>query len=240
MSKRWYKSKGAVICFHILAWVLLFSLPAFFHRENDQPRINWKGMATLKALVFDACFASFFYLNSLVLIPRLLNQKKIGAYIFSIVALFICILIVLPLIPAENGQRGVHRESFFLIFPYLFIWAMSTAYRFVSDQVKMEQLLKERENENLKTELSFLRSQVSPHFLFNVLNNMVAMARLKSDLLEPSLIRLSGTYAVYALRIRRRQSAPVQRSRVRKQLYRIAENAIHEIADHKSGYGSGW
>ena len=192
MSKRWYKSKGAVICFHILAWVLLFSLPAFFHRENDQPRVNWKGMATLKALVFDACFASFFYLNSLVLIPRLLNQKKIGAYIFSIVALFICILIVLPLIPAENGQRGVHRESFFLIFPYLFIWAMSTAYRFVSDQVKMEQLLKERENENLKTELSFLRSQVSPHFLFNVLNNMVAMARLKSDLLEPSLIRLSG------------------------------------------------
>jgi LytS/YehU family sensor histidine kinase len=52
--------------------------------------------------------------------------------------------------------------------------------------------MKEKENENLKTELSFLRSQVSPHFLFNVLNNMVAMARLKSDQLEPSLIRLSG------------------------------------------------
>ena len=52
--------------------------------------------------------------------------------------------------------------------------------------------MKERENENLKTELSFLRSQVSPHFLFNVLNNMVAMASLKSDQLEPSLIRLSG------------------------------------------------
>jgi LytS/YehU family sensor histidine kinase len=52
--------------------------------------------------------------------------------------------------------------------------------------------MQERENENLKTELSFLRSQVSPHFLFNVLNNMVAMARLKSDQLEPSLIRLSG------------------------------------------------
>ena len=58
--------------------------------------------------------------------------------------------------------------------------------------------MKERENENLKTELSFLRSQVSPHFLFNVLNNMVAMARLKSDQLEPSLIRLSGSDAIYA------------------------------------------
>ena len=69
---------------------------------------------------------------------------------------------------------------------------MSTVYWFVADKIRTEQLIKERENENLKTELSFLRSQVSPHFLFNVLNNMVAMARLKSDLLEPSLIRLSG------------------------------------------------
>ncbi|HEY4155318.1 MAG TPA: histidine kinase [Puia sp.] len=192
MSKKWYKSGNAVIFFHILAWLLLFSLPALFHRENDQPRVNWKGMFTLRALIFDACFVSLFYLNSLLLIPRLLNRKRIGAYIFSIVGLFVAVLVLLPLIPSENGPPGFHRESFFLVFPYLFIWAMSTAYRFVSNQVKTEQLLKERENENLKTELSFLRSQVSPHFLFNVLNNMVAMARLKSDLLEPSLIRLSG------------------------------------------------
>ena len=51
---------------------------------------------------------------------------------------------------------------------------------------------KERETEHLKTELSFLRSQVSPHFMFNVLNNMVALARKKSDELEPSLIKLSS------------------------------------------------
>src|SRR5262249_40157374 len=34
--------------------------------------------------------------------------------------------------------------------------------------------------------------QVNPHFMFNVLNNMVALARKKSDLLEPSLIKLSS------------------------------------------------
>ena len=50
----------------------------------------------------------------------------------------------------------------------------------------------EKETENLKTELSFLRSQVSPHFMFNVLNNMVALARKQSDALEPSLIKLSS------------------------------------------------
>jgi LytS/YehU family sensor histidine kinase len=85
-------------------------------------------------------------------------------------------------------------SGFFLfnIFPFLFILACSTTYRMVQDRMAAEQLLKEKENENLKTELSFLRSQVSPHFMFNVLNNMVSLARKKSDLLEPSLIKLSS------------------------------------------------
>jgi LytS/YehU family sensor histidine kinase len=58
--------------------------------------------------------------------------------------------------------------------------------------MKEESLAKERINENLKTELTLLRSQVSPHFMFNVLNNMVALARKKSDDLEASLIKLSS------------------------------------------------
>lgn len=62
----------------------------------------------------------------------------------------------------------------------------------INDRIKTERLIKEKETENLKTELSFLRSQVSPHFMFNVLNNMVALARKRSDELEPSLIKLSS------------------------------------------------
>lgn len=91
-------------------------------------------------------------------------------------------------------QHPFSLSSFFLfnIFPYLFILACSTAYRSIQDRIQTEQLSKERETEHLKTELSFLRSQVNPHFMFNVLNNMVALARKKSDLLEPSLIQLSS------------------------------------------------
>jgi LytS/YehU family sensor histidine kinase len=62
----------------------------------------------------------------------------------------------------------------------------------VIEKIKSDKLLQERENANLKTELSFLRSQVSPHFMFNVLNNMVALARKQSVQLEPSLIKLSS------------------------------------------------
>src|ERR1700749_39736 len=52
-----------------------------------------------------------------------------------------------------------------------------------------EELLKE--NTHLRTELSFLRSQINPHFLFNILNSLTSLARKKSDQLEPSIISLS-------------------------------------------------
>jgi two-component system, LytTR family, sensor kinase len=205
MSRPWYRSKVFVVLCHILAWLLLFSLPILFHREPDQSRLNWKVILNGRSLFFDGCCIAFFYLNSLILIPRFLNRKKIGVYTFVIVFLFGVVLTMLNFFgkieikngnghgqPMEVHSKGFQREYLFVIFPFLFIWAMSTVYWFVTNKIKTDQLLKERENENLKTELSFLRSQVSPHFLFNVLNNMVAMARLKSDLLEPSLIRLSG------------------------------------------------
>jgi LytS/YehU family sensor histidine kinase len=60
------------------------------------------------------------------------------------------------------------------------------------NKLESDKLAQEKENENLKTELAFLRSQVSPHFMFNVLNNMVVLARKKSDQLEPSLFKLSS------------------------------------------------
>jgi len=80
---------------------------------------------------------------------------------------------------------------FFSLFPYVFVFASSCAYQLIRDRLKAQRLLKDRENETLRTELSFLRSQVSPHFMFNVLNNMVALARKGSPDLEPSLIKLS-------------------------------------------------
>ncbi|QKJ30923.1 histidine kinase [Mucilaginibacter mali] len=102
-----------------------------------------------------------------------------------------------------GGPRGPHGDfggdrrnrlifwCIFNIIPYIFILGISISYRIIIDNAKQEKIRKEKENENLKTELSFLRSQVSPHFIFNILNNMVALARKKSDMLEPSLIELS-------------------------------------------------
>src|SRR5205085_9613351 len=80
----------------------------------------------------------------------------------------------------------------FNFFFVLFFLAASTAYCLVKDRIHNERIAHEKQTENLKTELSFLHSQVRPHFMFNIMNNMVALARKKSDILEPSLIKLSA------------------------------------------------
>lgn len=46
-------------------------------------------------------------------------------------------------------------------------------------------------NKKLETELSLLRSQVNPHFLFNTLNNIYALAKQKSDEAAPVVMKLS-------------------------------------------------
>jgi sensor histidine kinase YesM len=69
----------------------------------------------------------------------------------------------------------------------------------MQDRSSFETALKEQENEKLKSELSFLRSQVSPHFMFNVLNSLASLARKKSDKLESAIIQLSQLmrYSLY-------------------------------------------
>lgn len=83
-------------------------------------------------------------------------------------------------------------SAFFNLSAFLLTVTISIIYRLFVDNARREKLVQEKQEESLKTELSFLRSQISPHFIFNVLNNIVALARMKSDQLEPTVMKLSS------------------------------------------------
>ncbi|MCY1720889.1 histidine kinase [Prolixibacteraceae bacterium Z1-6] len=63
------------------------------------------------------------------------------------------------------------------------------------DDLKNKQLTEEK----LEAELSFLRSQVHPHFLFNTLNNLYALTLIKSEKTPDIVLKLSGLldYMIY-------------------------------------------
>jgi two-component system, LytTR family, sensor kinase len=201
MKKAWYASKWVTILLHIAAWVLLFSLPyllrpSYNPNEPVRPEPASPALVFIAARINDSLLIGFFYLNALLLIPRLLFRKKYILYAISILGCFAAYVFFSRLLMVSfnlSYKEYVFRKHlFFSTFIFLFILACSIAYKTIKDKITADNLAKERENEYLKTELSLLRSQVSPHFMFNVLNNMVALARKQSDLLEPSLIKLSS------------------------------------------------
>ena len=79
----------------------------------------------------------------------------------------------------------------FSLFPLLAITAAGFAYRYLADQFKVINNKRDITNQALLSELAFLRSQISPHFIFNVINSVVALSRLNPVLVEPTLIQLS-------------------------------------------------
>ena len=63
--------------------------------------------------------------------------------------------------------------------------------RHIYNYVKLKQATQLLRIEKQAAELNYLRSQTNPHFLFNTLNNIYALAREKSDLAPESILRLS-------------------------------------------------
>ncbi|HUX84604.1 MAG TPA: histidine kinase [Chitinophagaceae bacterium] len=181
MKIAWYQRTWIVVLLQTAFWVLFISLPillspVFAHVHHPAPKRAHPGTGPWDIAV-DLTMIGLFYLNAYVFMPRLLYHRTFWR--FALVHTLIVVLLMTLVFP-------------FLIFPYVMIIAMSTAYKLIGDRMRVERLVKEKENENLKTELSLLRSQVNPHFMFNVLNNMVALARKKSPDLETSLIKLSS------------------------------------------------
>jgi sensor histidine kinase YesM len=186
-----------IILLHAGIWLLVFSLPYLLNllQQYSPSQANVEEHSFYLSLITNLCWMGIFYLNALVLLPQFIYRKRYGLYAAIILLLLLWMIVQTAKLfqlfydlPAFNLTTNL----MFVLFVFILMIASSIAYRMIHDRVTLEKQAKERETESLKTELAFLRSQISPHFVFNVLNNMVAFARVKSDQLEPSLIKLSS------------------------------------------------
>ena len=199
MPEAWYSKKWMTIAIHVAAWVLLFSLPYLLrplHNPNDakpEEALN-ANMVFIISRINDALLVGFFYLNAFVLIIQFLYKRKYFVYAISVIVSFGLYVVLMWALWLNLARPNFSFQTHLLvsIFIFLFILACSIAYKTIGDKFISDRMAKEKETEHLKTELSLLRSQASPHFMFNVLNNMVSLARKQSDQLEPSLIKFAS------------------------------------------------
>ena len=190
----------------ILVWFLLLVLP-FLSPPPGFPAEEHSGFL-LHILLTNLLMLAFFYIHTYLLYPLIKHRAKLS-YITGLFVLiaaywlgwwFLRIIPVYnnffridhggpnhPVEPIFNGGPG----GFFPLLSTGIVLLCSFCYGIILENNNRAALLKEKETAHLRTELNFLRSQINPHFLFNILNNLTSLARKKSERLEPAIISLS-------------------------------------------------
>jgi sensor histidine kinase YesM len=176
---------------HALIWGMLLLLPYLVSTPASDYRIGpFPGVFfTISVLIHMAIF----YSNAFLFYPGLMNRRWWWLYVpVAVLLLFVSFQLKYHILAFWFPDVLKDVTAYKFIFgPSVGIFFVSIIYRRVVDKVMLEKTKEKRRTEQLSTELKFLRSQISPHFLFNVLTNLVSLARKKSDKLESSLIMLS-------------------------------------------------
>jgi two-component system, LytTR family, sensor kinase len=90
----------------------------------------------------------------------------------------------------KNFDKPLEAVGFFFGYSMasiFFFGIVRHIYRYRKLKIAAQQLQIEKQ----AAELNYLKAQTNPHFLFNTLNNIYALAREKSDLAPESILRLS-------------------------------------------------
>jgi len=205
--------RNVKILYHTLLWMAYVVVLIYFfsaHRGFDY--------ATKRAFHLIIPQILLVYLNTEILIPRLFQQKRYLVYslalIFTLVALYFYFKFTYQLIPFDRSEfpsfrgrpsdgpkRGlVHRGILvFNLVESIAILLISTVTKITSIALKAEKESIDLKNQHLQSELKFLKSQINPHFLFNALNNIYALAITRSPDTPDKLLELSEMlrYIIY-------------------------------------------
>jgi two-component system, LytTR family, sensor histidine kinase AlgZ len=202
-----FLQKNRILFIHLSFWCLYFS---FFYYQISFPRrgeeVNYS-RAFFDALTHILIMAGLSYLNYFYLLPRFLLHKNILKYLFEFTIPFIVVvtlhLYLKRYIYADLGEsrKFLHASKFILqhTSTTLFITIFVGMLKFAEDWLELEAKRKELENEKLTAELTFLKAQINPHFLFNTLNNLYYLAFTNSPNTTEVIAKLSQMmrYMIY-------------------------------------------
>lgn len=181
--------KHLILIAHLVFWLGYFLILATFSQA-----VIPLDQAIARSLIIIAMNIALFYCNSEILVPRLLEKKKYGLF-FTIIFISILSISLVRFFFVENYfyspnlvlQRlkdNVLIKTIFLSFSTIIIWIISTIYALSEKRWKLQQ-------EQKDAELKLLKAQINPHFLFNTLNNIYALACEKSDKTAPMILHLA-------------------------------------------------
>ena len=191
-NNNWY------ILAHLMFWMcyLLFPLFVFPGWPNDGDEYGLTYTTFISS--FRVLMIPFFYFNYNWAVPECYFQLKFKQYSWTILfAMSVAICSIFLIVYWVEGYYAVDcltpLATFGIgMFHLVFIFTISLGIQVFKRWAIWEK-------EKLRLELSNLKMQVNPHFLFNSLNNIYTLSILNSDKTAPSIASLSSImkYVVY-------------------------------------------
>lgn len=192
------------IIFHFLFWgfILCFVLDYFYNGDNLTQALKHAGIEC-------AFYALIAYANLFVILPYFKEKSK-TLYIISLLGFLSVLLSIYLGLKLDdilmNYDTTRNSISFSLNFTLFAI--ISYLYWFLIQFFIEKHLHIQLKSKKLQTELELLKSQVSPHFLFNSLNNIYALAVTKSEH-TPEMIEKLSDILRYLLEDATQQKVPI-------------------------------
>lgn len=161
---------------HLLPLLLLL---LFFQTGKNEYQGNSNLLIGVGVSIF---FISHIYINMYVLIPRLLFRNKYIPYFAAVVILIVLSFFLLILtdhfvlthyriLPKKEDAVNLWQGMFAYTFMFCIAISASTAVKLFQRWVVDSHRINEMGKMKLQSELDLLKSQINPHFLFNMLNN---------------------------------------------------------------------
>ena len=183
-------AKNRIIIFHVAIWVIYLLLPLFVF-PNHSDFLDKSQIQLITYFITVLFSIGFFYFNYYFTIPKYFFNRKHFLFIVIVLAFIIITIlfnrIIINLFSSQDVYSEYSKPELFsnYILRLFLIFAISMGLRF-------NQRLEQIKSEKIKSELATLKSQINPHFLFNILNDIYGQAIIKSDNTADSITKLSS------------------------------------------------
>jgi sensor histidine kinase YesM len=197
VQRKWFR-----VLMHFLYWILIWLfLNLLFGYGNLLNKFNLYYSFVILLITAVVTYWTIGYL-----IPRYLFLGRYGLFIIYliftiVVSLDLELITVMAFLIHEKFQILIYhtRDIYALFAGTYFVVFLSVGIKLTEHWFNEQQRKQVAMKDKIETELKLLKSQIHPHFLFNTLNNIYALALQKSDQAPDAIIKLSKLldYLIY-------------------------------------------
>jgi len=196
--------RKTVVVNNLLLWICSFVFFLFLFTDNGQPKtIDFIYTGSFLATIIPPVLINFY-----ILFPHFLKKERYLLYALTFIA-NILLFTQINVWFFEHIIDYIFPDYYFISFTYITLLVIFSVFLIVTTMINFSMdwfYFNRQENRELKirnlqieTQLALLRSQINPHFLFNSLNVIYALAIENKTETKNAIVQLSDIlrYVIY-------------------------------------------